>query len=91
MKNVLISIIIICMPVMVNAKPPTCKQQIQYLKQSLKNLQDTIAACDKDWDGTCNAAISVNHEAILNGLDYASQICPAEWTEKLERIKEKMK
>ena len=91
MKNVLISVAVLCMPVMANAEPPTCKQQIVYLKDSLKNLQETIAECEKDWDGTCNAAIGVNHEAILNGLDYASQICPVEWAKKLEKIKEKLK
>ena len=90
MKNVLISVIVLCMPVMASAEP-TCKEQIVYLKDSLKNLQDTIKSCEKDWDGTCNAAIGANHEAILNGLDYASQICPAEWTKKLEKLKEKMK
>ena len=90
MKNVLLTVIILCMPVMVNAEP-TCKQQINYLKDSLKNLQEIIKSCEKDWDGTCNAAIGVNHEAILNGLEYASHICPAEWTAKLDRIKEQMK
>lgn len=90
MKNVLLTVIILCMPLMVNAEP-TCKQQINYLKHSLKNLQDTIKSCEKDWDGTCNAAIGANHEAILNGLDYASQICPVEWTKRLEKIKEKLK
>ena len=86
----LIIIFVLTLPVLAQAEP-TCKQQINYLKHSLKNLQETIKTCEKDWDGTCNAAISANHEAILAGLDYASQICPTEWIAKLERIKEKIK
>lgn len=78
-------------PIMGVHAEPTCKQQITHLKSSLKNLESIIVSCQKNWEGTCNAAIGVNHEAILNGLDYASQICPKEWVTKLNKIKESLK
>lgn len=90
MKSVLLFMMLTAPIVNVHAEP-TCKQQITHLKNSLKNLESIIADCQKNWDSTCNSAIGANHEAILNGLDYASQICPVRWTKRLEKIKEKLK
>ena len=89
-KSILL-LIMLSAPITSLYAEPQCKQQILHIKQSLKNLETIIEDCQKNWISTCNAAIGVNHEAILNGLDYASQICPTEWETKLNKIKEKLK
>ena len=91
MKNVLLSVIILCFASFAVSAEPTCKEQVRHVKKNLKALEQTINQCQKEWEGTCNAAISANHEAVLAGLDYASQICPVEWTATLERIKEELR
>lgn len=79
------------MPIMANAEPPKCKEQIAFVKDTIKVLQQTIKECQKTWDGTCNMAIANNHEAVIDGFDYAYQICPAEWAKKLKKIERKFK
>lgn len=90
MKSILLFIMLTVPTLNVHATP-TCKQQVTHLKNSLENLESIILECQRNWDNTCRAAIGANREAILNGLDYASQICPVEWNRKLEKIKEKIK
>ena len=81
----LIFIFILTLPTLAQAKP-TCKEQIAFVKDTIKVLEETIQECEKKWDATCNMAISSNHEAVLDGFDYAVQICPIEWKKRLKKI-----
>jgi hypothetical protein len=81
----LIFVFILTLPTLAQAKP-TCKEQIAFVRATIKVLEKTIQECKEQWDGTCNMAISSNHEAVLDGLDYAYQICPKEWVEKLKKV-----
>ena len=81
----LIFIFILTLPTLAQAKP-TCKEQIAFVKDTIKVLEQTIEECQKEWDGTCNMAIAANHEAVLDGFDYAYQICPIEWKKRLKKV-----
>ena len=81
----LIIMFILTLPVLAQAKP-TCKQQIAFVKDTIKVLEQTIKECQKEWDGTCNMAIAANHEAVLDGFEYAYQICPVEWKKRLKKV-----
>ena len=85
MKSITIVLFFILTIPTINAQP-TCKEQIAFVRDTIKVLEETIKECQKKWDDTCNMAIAANHESVLDGFDYAYQICPAEWAKRLKKV-----